>query len=225
MLDIQSFQGFGSNFIKKAGFSPDAFVQIALQLAIYRLWEIPAATYEATQMRPFLHGRTETTRTVSQESVAFVKQMGLTPRNNNPNEKLKLLTLLQNAVQSHVKYISAAAKGNGVDRHFFGMSMIAADDMSLNVPRLYEDPLFNRAKTWRVSTSHLTHPNFDNWGFGEVVPHGVGVAYGVKPDSCIFNITARRDQDWTGRLSHLLEEALLEMKSLTDVSRTPSSKL
>ena len=224
MLDVQSFQGYGSNYIKKAGFSPDAFVQMAIQLATYRLWGKPSATYEATQMRPFLHGRTETTRTVSEESVAFVEKMGLRPC-SDPEEKAEKLTLLQNAVNSHVKYISAAVKGKGVDRHFFGMSMIAAEDMNIQKLNLYEDPLFNLAKTWRVSTSHLTHPNFDNWGFGEVVPNGVGVGYGVKADSCIFNITARREHGWTGDLSHFLEEALLEMKSLTEGTVIPSSKL
>ena len=197
MLDVQSFQGYGSNYIKKAGFSPDAFVQMAIQLAIYRLWGKPSATYEATQMRPFLHGRTETTRTVSEESVAFVEKMGLKPR-YNPEDKMEKLTLLQNAAKSHVKYISGAAKGKAVDRHFFGISMIAAEVTNLDTPILYSDPLYNSSKTWRVSTSHLTHPKFDNWGFGEVVPNGVDIGYGVKADSCIFNITARREHEWTG---------------------------
>merc|ERR1719469_1264807 len=52
-LDVQSFQGYGSNYIKKMGYSPDAYVQIAIQLAIYRLFKEQAGTYEATQMRPF----------------------------------------------------------------------------------------------------------------------------------------------------------------------------
>lgn len=37
-IQVQSFQGYGSNFIKKSGFSPDAYVQMAMQLATYRLW-------------------------------------------------------------------------------------------------------------------------------------------------------------------------------------------
>jgi carnitine O-acetyltransferase len=53
-LHAQSFQGFGSSFIKKSGFPPDAFVQVAMQLATYRLFGEQVATYEATQVRPFL---------------------------------------------------------------------------------------------------------------------------------------------------------------------------
>jgi len=92
-------------------------------------------------------------------------------------------------------------------------------------PALYAHPVFTRAKTWRVSTSHLTHKNFDNWGFGEVVPNGVGVGYAVKADCCVFNITARKEHQWTERLSHLLEEALLEMQTLVEMDRAPASRL
>lgn len=224
-LNVQSFQGYGSNYIKKAGYSPDAYVQMAIQLAIYRLFEKQAGTYEATQMRPYLHGRTETTRGVSPESEAFVKCMGLKPKRDeiDPEARKVKINLLGEAVKAHVKYIVAAGKGKGVDRHFLGMSMLVGDNEE--APDLYSHPLFIRSKTWRVSTSHLTHPKFENWGFGEVVPDGVGVGYGVKSDCCIFNITARKEHDWTERLCHLLEEALLEMQLLNDLDKSLPSKL
>ena len=50
----QSFHGYGSNFIKKSGYSPDAYVQVAMQLATFRLFGEQVGTYEATQVRPFL---------------------------------------------------------------------------------------------------------------------------------------------------------------------------
>jgi len=219
---VQSFQGYGGNFIKKAGYSPDAYAQMAIQLAVYRLHGKQVGTYEATQMRPFLHGRTETTRTVSKQSYQFVKCMGMMANfNDNAASSDTKKTLLKNAVKSHVKYIGDAAKGKGVDRHLFGMSMLA--DEKDGMPDLYSDPVFIRSKTWKVSTSHLTHENIENWGFGEVVPNGLGVAYAVKSDSCIFNVAARKEHGWTERFGHLLEEALLEMKGLHD--STPTSKL
>mmetsp|Transcript_18668 Transcript_18668/g.40633 ORF Transcript_18668/g.40633 Transcript_18668/m.40633 type:complete len:725 (-) Transcript_18668:206-2380(-) len=224
-LNVQSFQGYGSNYIKKAGFSPDAYVQMAIQLATARLWGKQGGTYEATQMRPFLHGRTETTRSVSPASAAFVKAMGPRPRQDAKNDETRTekIALLHEAVASHVKYIGEAAKGNGIDRHLLGLSMEVADGE--DAPALFAHPLYVRSKTWRVSTSHLTHPNFDNWGFGEVVPDGVGIGYAVKADSCVFNITARKEHDWTGRLSHLLEEALLEMQTMIDMDKPTASKL
>jgi carnitine O-acetyltransferase len=53
--------------------SPDAFVQMALQLAYFRIYKNPCATYESASTRQFLHGRTETIRSCSNESVAFTK--------------------------------------------------------------------------------------------------------------------------------------------------------
>jgi len=220
-LQVQSFQGYGSNYIKKIGYSPDAYVQMAIQLATYRLFKKQVGTYEATQMRPFLHGRTETTRSVSPDSEAFVKAMGFIPRfNNNPTIREEKLSLLRSAVDSHMQYIRDAAVGNGIDRHFLGLSMLVEGEEEM--PELYKNPVFTRSKTWRVSTSNLTHPKIENWGFGEVVYNGVGVGYSVKSESCIFNITARKEHEWTDRLSYLLEEALIEMRLLNDTNQLPS---
>lgn len=220
-LDVLSFQRYGSNQIKAMGYSPDAFAQMAIQLAMYRLVGKQCATYEATQMRPYKHGRTETTRAVSLESASFVRHFGMSAQfNDSVPSMIEKTKYLRKAVEAHVKYIGNAAKGKGVDRHLFGMSMLT--DATEKVPDLYNDPLYIRAKTWRVSTSHLTHPRFENWGFGEVVPDGVGVAYGIKNESIIFNVTARKCSQFTERMCHLLEEALLEMQHVHDVGNQQS---
>ena len=202
-LQTQSFQGYGSGAIKKMGYSPDAFVQIAMQLATYRLWGEQGGTYEATQVRPFLHGRTETTRTVSPASEAFIKTMGLRPKHddNDPAKRGEKLKLLGDAVTSHVKYIGSAAKAMGVDRHFLGLALSVKEGET--APPLFSHPLYARSKTWRVSTSHLTHPRFDSWGYGEVTPNGVGLAYSIHPNNCMFCITALREHNFR-RLARLL---------------------
>lgn len=224
-LKVQSFQGYGSSAIKKMGYSPDAYVQMAMQLATYRLWEEQGGTYEATQVRPFLHGRTETTRTVSPASEAFIKKMGLRPKRDelDATRRTEKIELLREAVGSHAKYIGAAAKAQGVDRHLLGLALSVKEGES--APDLFSHPLHTQAKTWRVSTSHLTHPRFDNWGYGEVTPNGVGLAYSIHPNQCMFCITALRENDWPERLSHLLEEALLEMQTLNNLDKAPASKL
>lgn len=51
---VNTFDAYGSDFIKTAGHSPDAFVQIAIHLATFRLFGEQAVTYEATQVRTFL---------------------------------------------------------------------------------------------------------------------------------------------------------------------------
>jgi carnitine O-acetyltransferase len=159
----QSFQGYGSTFIKQAGYSPDAFVQVAMQLATYRLFGEQVGTYEATQVRSYYHGRTETTRSVSTASAAFVKKMGMWPKmdEDDPDHRKEKVALLQEAAKAHVEYTRIAAQAQGVDRHFFGLSLLVNDGEE--APDLYSDPVFARSKRWRLSTSHLTHPRFANW--------------------------------------------------------------
>lgn len=61
-------------FIKKvAKVSPDAYVQMSLQAAYFKLHGKFAPVYETASTRQFKHGRTETCRSLSSEQVAFVK--------------------------------------------------------------------------------------------------------------------------------------------------------
>lgn len=55
--------------------SPDAFIQMALQLAYWRDQGQFSATYETASTRMFAHGRTEVIRTFSTDSRAFVLGM------------------------------------------------------------------------------------------------------------------------------------------------------
>lgn len=217
-LHTEAFHGYGSDFIKKAGYSPDAFVQMAMQVATYRLWNgQQGGTYEATQVRPFLHGRTETTRSVTNQSAAFCKRMGVSPLCDEDNEaaRKEKLQLLQEAVDAHVKFIGSAAKAQGVDRHFLGLQLSVQEGEE--APALFSDPVFQRAKRWRVSTSHLTHPRFVNWGYGPVVDDGVGLSYSIHKRHCVFNVTSLAEHQWTDKLCTLLEEALLEMRTLVEL--------
>ena len=212
---VVSFTGYGSAFMKKNKISPDAYVQMAIQLATFRLFGKNVGTYEATQVRPFRHGRTETTRSCSTASVRFCEAMGAVPSPSLTSTAAKTrAALLRQAAAAHGAYVKKAAKAKGCDRHMFGLAMLLADDD--HKPSLLSNPVYLRAKTWRVSTSHLTHSRFDNWGWGEVVPDGVGVAYSIHTNRCAFNVAARRDRNYSRPLGHYLEEALLEMEEVIE---------
>jgi carnitine O-acetyltransferase len=55
--------------------SPDAFIQMALQLTYYNLHNKFAPTYETASTRMYLKGRTETVRTLSADSRAWCEAM------------------------------------------------------------------------------------------------------------------------------------------------------
>ncbi|CAB9520112.1 Carnitine O-palmitoyltransferase 1, liver isoform [Seminavis robusta] len=222
-LHAQNYDGYGSNVMKRAKCSPDAYIQMAMQLASYRMFGEPLATYESTQVRRFLHGRTETARTVSPASVAFCEAM--TPRDSPQNSELRAhrYKLLQEACNSHVQYVRNAVVGQGVDRHFFGLSMCLGDDEKQ--PDLFSHPLFAKSKSYRMSTSSL--PNCAV-GFGPVVSDGFGCGYEAKPTSCIFHVSALKKHGWTEPMVEHLGEALDDMRALFDLEEElppPRNKL
>lgn len=61
------FNGYGKDVIKEQNIHPDCYVQMALQLAYFKLHGNLAPTYETATMRNFYHGRTETVRSCSIE--------------------------------------------------------------------------------------------------------------------------------------------------------------
>ncbi|CAK4071382.1 unnamed protein product [Aphanomyces euteiches] len=214
-LHVESFFGYGNELMKTFQCSPDAFVQMAIQLAARKHWGKQVATYEASQTRIFLHGRTECTRSCSIASKAFADAMVTTA----PIEQLdRKAQLCREACNSHVKYMKVAAQSKGVDRHFMGLRMLMEPGESAAI---FDDPVFARSKYWQISTSHLTHELFDGWGWGEVVPDGVGIAYSIKKNSVHFNIACRKSfpLSTSRAFGHLLEESLLEMRQIFEAEK------
>lgn len=74
-LRIYAHDNYGKGFMKKCRISPDAYIQMALQLAYYRDAGRFSLTYEASMTRLFREGRTETVRPCTIESTAWVKSM------------------------------------------------------------------------------------------------------------------------------------------------------
>ena len=72
---ILSIEGFSSERAKQLRMSPDAFAQLAFQLAHQRAKGHVGATYESIATRHYRHGRTEAMRVVTPEVVRFVTAM------------------------------------------------------------------------------------------------------------------------------------------------------
>jgi len=75
------FTDYGRAVSAKHKIHPEAYIQIAIQLAYYRTHGKPATTYCTATTRRFYHGRTETCRACTPESVQFAKAVteGNTP--------------------------------------------------------------------------------------------------------------------------------------------------
>ncbi|KAF9115552.1 Carnitine O-acetyltransferase mitochondrial [Mortierella sp. AM989] len=177
------FKGYGKGLIKTFKMSPDAYVQMALQLAYYRKHGELVATYESAATRKYRHGRTETARSCSIESKAFCEAM------DNPEMSLKTkAAACRAAVARHAKYTAWAVDGQAVDRHLLGLRLIRKPEEP--VPAIFADPVFARSCRWRLSTSQISDDCFIAYGWGEVVPDGYGCAYMVKETELYFCVTS-----------------------------------
>ncbi|KAI1237972.1 hypothetical protein IHE44_0014070 [Lamprotornis superbus] len=104
------FDTFGKGLIKKVKTSPDAFVQLALQLAHYRDMGKFSLTYEASMTRLFREGRTETVRSCTVESCRFTENT---------------LKFFRQAAAKHQLLYRLAMTGAGIDRHLFCLYVVS----------------------------------------------------------------------------------------------------
>ncbi|KJE95504.1 hypothetical protein CAOG_005952 [Capsaspora owczarzaki ATCC 30864] len=219
-LSINDYPAYGKELVKAFRVSPDAWFQMALQLGYYRLHGNLTAVYETASTRQFHHGRTETIRSLSQASAAFVRAM--TPVNDPRG--LDSVRLLKEAIASHVKTTKNAMEGRGVDRPLLGMRMLAIEG-GLEVPALFKDPAYSRSTTFRLSTSQVPTTFRVAPAFGPVVPDGYGVCYNVRDDSIVFSVTNFNDSHTDGlRLARAVFQALTDMRAVVEAA-TRTAKL
>jgi carnitine O-acetyltransferase len=172
-LKVQAYQGYGKGLIKKFRCSPDAYVQMIIQLAYHKMHGLNRPTYESATTRRFQQGRTETCRSVSDESVAFCDAMA---HPEIPPEEC--VQKFRAALDAHVKYISDASEGKGVDRHLFGLKKCVKEGEEM--PAIFQDPAYTYSSTWYLSTSQLSSEYFNGYGWSQVVDEGWGIAYMIN---------------------------------------------
>jgi len=214
------FDDFGKKWLKQHRVSPDAFVQMALQLAYFRDQGRFTATYETGSTRRFFHGRTETCRAVTKETVAMVKAMR--DRRVTSEERARLL---RDAVRSNRAYMELACAGKGVDRHLLGLYVVSKQ-AGMDVPAIFKDPTYARSTTFLLSTSQLTTPILANRpAFPCPFEAGYGTCYGIYGRSLRLTCTAKKSEPGTnaGRFGLLVVQSLRDLGALLELE--PRSKL
>ncbi|TDH09335.1 hypothetical protein EPR50_G00085630 [Perca flavescens] len=221
---IFPFKDFGKGLIKKCRTSPDAFIQIALQLAQYRDKGKFCLTYEASMTRLFREGRTETVRSCTMETCAFVRAM---IRDETREERLSLLKV---AAEKHQNMYRMAMTGDGIDRHLFCLYVVSK--------YLGEDSPFLKevlSEPWRLSTSQtpmqqvelfdlVRHPEFvsSGGGFGPVADDGYGVSYIIVGENLInFHISSKHSSPETDshRFGGNIRQAMLDILDLFQLDK------
>ncbi|XP_046412845.1 carnitine O-palmitoyltransferase 1, liver isoform isoform X1 [Neodiprion fabricii] len=219
-LRIYMHNAYGKGFMKLCRVSPDAYIQMALQLAYYRDAGKFSLTYEASMTRLFREGRTETVRPCTIESAAWVKSME--DKSATVEQRYKLLAA---ATARHQLGYQDAMCGKGIDRHLFCLYVVSKY-LEVDSPFLKEV----LSEPWRLSTSQTPHgqtsrldlkkyPNCISagGGFGPVADDGYGVSYIIAgEDFLFFHISSKISSPETNsaRFAVAIETALSDMKNL-----------
>ncbi|XP_061465917.1 carnitine O-palmitoyltransferase 1, liver isoform isoform X2 [Rhineura floridana] len=218
-VDFHSFpfDTFGKGLMKKTKTSPDAFVQLALQLAHYRDMGKFCLTYEASMTRLFREGRTETVRSCTLQSCKFVQAM------DDPTESIeKKCALFRAAADNHQRLYRLAMTGSGIDRHLFCLYVVSKY-LAVESPFLKEV----LSEPWRLSTSQTPQQHIDlsknpemessGGGFGPVADDGYGVSYIIVGDNLIsFHVSSKFSCPETDshRFGKNIKQALCDIRNL-----------
>lgn len=209
---------YGKASLKQVGMMPDIFVQMGIQLAGFKLFGECVPTYESGHTRMFLHGRTETIRTVTSEVKAWLAAVKANAPKPQIYEKLlaamarhKELTIAALTGQGAISDVVCGLRGAslcapvnpdgmlslslpslGIDRHLLGLQ-VAALLSGRKLHALYADPAYAKSGgggNFVLSTSNVSGYPWLWGGFVPMVNHGVGVCYGAESDFLSFIISS-----------------------------------
>lgn len=209
-----SFPDFGSRRAKELRVSPDAFVQMAYQLAHRRAKGRTGATYESIATRQYHHGRTEAMRVVTPEVLRFVAAM------EDPGQDAAARrAAFRAAAERHVARAGECQAGQAPEQHLWELQLIQrrrGEELGVaEPPALYGTPGWLVMRDDYLSTSSAPSVHIQYFGFGSTSSRCIGVAYVLLPDR--FNLylsTPRAVADQMDAFADRLAEAVRELQEL-----------
>uniref|UniRef100_A0A182JKJ5 Choline O-acetyltransferase n=1 Tax=Anopheles atroparvus TaxID=41427 RepID=A0A182JKJ5_ANOAO len=230
---VYRYKPYGKNFIKACQVSPDVFIQLALQLAHYKLYGHLVSTYESASTRRFLLGRVDCIRSASMEALEWAKAMC---QGEGPNVTLEsdkeddysaeaagvdvkkrdhLRELFRCAAARQTEVMVQNILGYGIDIHLLGLRE-ACREREGTMHELFTDECYKIANCFLLSTSQVACSTNSFMGYGPVTPHGYGASYNPHPNEIIFCISAFFSSDKTSasRFARSLQDSLDAMRDL-----------
>jgi len=193
---VLEYDAYGSTLIKSNGFSPDAFVQLAMICTFYTVKGFLPNQYEAVMTKAFKNGRTEAGRAATLPALDWCRAF------DNPDigdeEKIELLKV---ATKAHSAMTRRCSKGEGVDRHLYGLKCLWQKQREDKLPDLFDSPGYKKLGVSTMSTSNCGNPALRCFGFGPVTEAGVGIGYMIREYDINFTITS-----WEVNLETFREE-------------------
>jgi len=183
----QEIEDFGKNYFKDKKLSPDGVLQLAFQIAYHRMYGCAVPTYESCSTAAFKHGRTETIRPATMQTLVCAEAFEA----SNPSGVDEMADLVGKSSEMHGKLTKEAAMGQGFDRHLFALA-----NMALKTNRkvnFFEDTAYQKMNHIILSTSTVFSPFVRMGGFAPVTPNGLGVGYMINDNKIGCNVSAYPD--------------------------------
>ncbi|XP_039928060.1 choline O-acetyltransferase [Hirundo rustica] len=216
------FMHYGKEFIKKQKISPDAYIQVALQLAFYRCHRRLVPTYESASLRRFDEGRVENIRSATSEAFAFVKAMAGDKTTVSDSEKMQKF---KDAIAAQTNYSVLAVTGMAIDNHLLGLREVAREHFK-ELPEIFTDETYLTSNRFILSTSQVPTTMEMFCCYGPVVPNGYGACYNPQPEHILFCISSFKECKETSSdmFAKAVEDSLLEMRDLCNKCSSATAK-
>ncbi|MGH3627093.1 MAG: choline/carnitine O-acyltransferase, partial [Sciscionella sp.] len=209
-----ALEGFGAEAIKALRVSPDAFVQLAYQLAHHRAKGCLGATYESIATRQYRHGRTEAMRVVTPEIVTFVAAM------EDPSATAKRRrAAMRAAAEKHVARAKECQAGQAPEQHLWELQLIQrrrGAELGVDAaPALYDSPGWRIMREDYLSTSSVPSANVQYFGFGSTSGRCIGIGYALlATEFHLYLSTPRSVGAALRRFADLLPGVIRELRDL-----------
>ncbi len=222
VTSVLNFEDFGVQSIKQLRMSPDAFVQMAYQLAHHRSRGLVGATYESIATRHFSRGRTEAMRVVTPQVMAFVAAMS-----DEATDDATRRAAMRAAAEAHVERARQCRAGQAPEQHLWELQLLQqrrGTELEATAPLgLFNTPGWLRMRTDYLSTSSAPSPNITHFGFGSTSASCIGVAYVLLVDRFNVYLSAPRQlSDDLRSFADELHEAVRDLQQLLADEAEPS---
>ncbi|XP_042367712.1 carnitine O-acetyltransferase-like [Plectropomus leopardus] len=216
-LSFKEFDHFGKNFIKTYKMRPNAFVQMAVKLAYYRLYQQICPSMEYVTLRAFKLGRVSMMNSNSPASVAFVKAFD-DPKIQNTEQGTGCL--LQKALDAHAWSTDLALRGQDMFSHLWGLKQQAVEE-KVPMPDIFTDNSFDKVFTINLGTSYVANMAGCLPCFGPEEPGQYDVLYSIMDDCIDITVATLKSSKThegysTTDMCLAVKDALLDFRTLLE---------
>jgi len=211
-LQTLDFNDFGKTLMTSTGFSPDAFFQMALHAAYYRVYNRIGSGFEPVLMRQYLHGRTDVARTTTPEAAAFARIFS-----DQKASTAQKVVAMHRAADTHVAIVKDCAKGLSHHRHLYvlqqmwkrrqaflegvamepgkvGAHVHGNEEQNPQPTTIFADPGWSRLGTTILMGSNVDNPSIAYAGFGPPSAEGFTVCYYIRKDHMAMTVCSRNGE-------------------------------